>query len=202
MNDDRLVELLRQTDEALPSPPGGPADLAARVRRKAAHRRAMRLTGGAVAAAIALAFAGVFLFRAAPQRTGPHRPSTPLDAVPVASGDSREELARLRAELDQLRADVDATLAMVKAVKAQQQEMRVAEMAQAMPDPQEQIRRELDQAAFTLVYQADRMYRELGLKQSAIRDYRQVIELYPATPSAQVARERLARIEANQGDRL
>lgn len=202
MNDDRLADLLRETDRALPPPTGRP-DLAARVRRRAAQHRIVRRTGGALAAAIALALGATFAFRAASHKAAP--PETPMrpDAVQVAIADSQEELAQLRAELDQLRAEADSTLAIIEAVKTQQQQRaRAAAIAQASSDPQEQIRQELDRAAFTIVYQADRMYRELGLKQSAIRDYRQTIELFPGTPAAQVARERLTQIETNQGDQL
>ena len=86
----------------------------------------------------------------------------------------------------------------------QEREDRLAELRRTSGglDPLEDVRRQVEKAAFTTLYQADRMYRELNLRDSALASYRQVILLFPDTPSAKVARQRLSEIEGPKGDKL
>jgi outer membrane protein assembly factor BamD (BamD/ComL family) len=52
-----------------------------------------------------------------------------------------------------------------------------------------------------MVYQADRMYHELNLRESAVASYQRTIELFPQTHWAQVAKDRLAELKtAGNGD--
>ena len=69
-----------------------------------------------------------------------------------------------------------------------------AELA-SIPDPAEQMKQRDEKTAFTLVYQADRMYREMNQAQSAIETYEQVIRLYPQNHWAEVARQRITEIK-------
>jgi TolA-binding protein len=80
----------------------------------------------------------------------------------------------------------------------QEQKSRLAQAQRklaAMKDPLVEVKEQLDKAAFIIVYQADRKYNELDLKESAIADYRQVIKLYPQTMWAGKAQERLNGID-------
>jgi outer membrane protein assembly factor BamD (BamD/ComL family) len=65
----------------------------------------------------------------------------------------------------------------------------------SIPDPLEEIQKQVDKTAFILVYQADRLYRELNRTDSAVETYNRVIELFPKNRWAQVARQRLSEIE-------
>ena len=201
MSSDRIEELLRKADAAAGPPPAGPADLPNRVRHLAGRRRVVRITSGAaIAAMLALAVGTSILM------TGPHVQPTPTDHVAVTPGnDSRDEVVRLRAEIKQLRAEADDILAAAKRMLVlQKRQTLLAELERirAQPDPIEQVRQQMDKAAFIIVYQADRMYRELNLHESAIESYQQAITLFPETHWAAVARERLAEIENPKGDQL
>jgi outer membrane protein assembly factor BamD (BamD/ComL family) len=89
-------------------------------------------------------------------------------------------------------------LKLVQNVLAQEREQRRLDALEAelasIRDPMEEIKRQADKAAFTLVYQADRFYRELNQTDSAVESYEQVIRLFPESRWADEARKRLAEI--------
>ena len=62
----------------------------------------------------------------------------------------------------------------------------------------QEIRKQVDKTAFILVYQANRMYSELDQKDSAIQEYNRVIELFPQSRWAEVARQRISEIQNEQ----
>jgi hypothetical protein len=66
------------------------------------------------------------------------------------------------------------------------------------PGDVEEMQKQVDKAAFTLVYQADRLYRELNQTGSAVEAYNRVIRLFPENRWAKVAKQRLAEIENEQ----
>jgi len=196
MSDEPLKRILQEADAAAGPPPELPADLARRVRRLAARRRQVRF-GLGVAAAIVLAVGMMSLWSQAPT---PSRPG----------GDSRSvqrpeplDVASIRAEIEALRREADVRLAVAQRTQEILEQMRRAEAVtkrpQALPDPVADARRQLDKAAYTLVFQADRMCRELDLCDSAAIKYQRVVELFPDTPWAVVARQRLSEIE-KKGD--
>ena len=49
----------------------------------------------------------------------------------------------------------------------------------------------MEKAATTTLSQADRKYNQLDLKESAMADYRQIVQLYPQTQAAQQAQKRI-----------
>ena len=69
-----------------------------------------------------------------------------------------------------------------------------AELA-SIGDPIEEVQRQVDRAAFIIVYQADRMYRDYNLVDSAVESYKRAIEFFPGNKWSDVARERLLEIE-------
>lgn len=198
MSEDRIQDLLKQADHAAGPLPSGPTDLASRVRHAHRRRRNVRITGTALAAIIALAVGTtLFISQSSSKKTS--------NNTLVKNGDSQKNLDHLQAEIDQLRTEIETTLAMLEELNAQQEEQnRQSEIRRilAEPDPLEEVHRQLDKAAFIIVYQADRMYRELNLRESAIESYNQAIKLFPQTQWAKVARERLAEIESDKGDQL
>ena len=101
-----------------------------------------------------------------------------------------------------MRAQTDATLRLVQEVLAKDRQERhlaalEAELA-SIPDPKVEIERQVDKTAFILVYQADRLYKELNRTESAVEAYKEVIQLFPKNRWADVARERLSQIEQRQ----
>ena len=79
--------------------------------------------------------------------------------------------------------------------------MRLLELEEelaSIPDPLVEIERQYDRAAFVLVYQADRLYKELNLKGSAVETYNRVIDLFPENKWAEVARMRLSKMSESE----
>lgn len=115
-------------------------------------------------------------------------------------------MAALEEQVRQLQERTDATLRLVENVLAQDRRQRrlddaEAELASA-PDPMEQVQRQVDKAAFVLIYQADRLYRELNRTESAVAAYKEIIQLFPTNRWAEVARERLAEIDKHTPDQV
>ena len=110
-----------------------------------------------------------------------------------------ERIVSLEEQVRQLQAQTDATLKLVREVLDKDRHERrlaalEAELA-SIPDPLKEIDRQVDKTAFILVYQADKLYKELNQTESAVQAYKEVIQLFPMNQWAQVARERLSQIE-------
>jgi outer membrane protein assembly factor BamD (BamD/ComL family) len=71
----------------------------------------------------------------------------------------------------------------------------------SIPDPLEEMQKQVDKTAFILVYQADRQYRELNQTDSAVENYKRVIELFPDNRWAKVARQRLSEIKNDKSNK-
>lgn len=182
MSDRSLENLMRQADHATPPPAPLPADLAGRVIRQARRRRAAKL-GGALALALATA-AGAVALRQAP--TPPARIVDTRWAAPAID------------DVDHTEARIETHLVVVEHLLAREQQRRRLALAKAIiarPDPLARLDRQVEETALIIVTRADRKLRQGDLKDSAARDYRRVIELFPRTRWATVARERLAAIE-------
>ena len=197
MSDDPLKKLLQQADAMAGGPPETPGDLAQRVRVLAARRQRVRVGFSAAAAAIVLVVGMTLLW---PQGSAPPQPVNEPPVVQVEQ--SQPDIARLKAEIERLHREADTRLAVVQRTQEILEEMRRFEELKRQPpwpDAVANVRREVDQAAYTLVSQADRMCRELDLCDSAAVKYRRVVELFPETRWAVVARQRLSELE-RKGD--
>lgn len=180
MTDERIRSLLEDADRAAGPPRYGPVR-AGDLRRRWHRQRLVAVAApGAVAAAVLF---GVALLHLRPERqtTG-----------------QQDRIASLEDRVQQLQAQTDATLKLVQEVLAKERQEQRLEALQAelasIPDPAERLEKQADKTAFTLVYQADRMYRELNQTESAVEAYEQVIRLFPQNRWADVARERLSEI--------
>lgn len=197
MSDDPLRKLLQRADAMAGGPPEMPGDLARRVRILAARRRRVRVGISAAAAGIVLVVGMTLLW---PQ--DPTLPQ-PVNESPVAQVEqSQPDIAQIKAEIERLHREANTRLAVVQRTQEILEEMkRLDELKKQtrMPDAIANARREVDQAAYTLVSVADRMCRELDLCDSAAVKYRRVVELFPETPWAVVARQRLSELE-RKGD--
>ena len=200
MSPEPIEDLLRDADRAAGRPPDGPADLAGRVLRTVRRRRRIRngVRAGAVVSVLAIATV-LFVTRPDLDRASIQPPAIALRP------DGEDQIARLRAEIARLGAEADAAAALAKRMSdLKQRHARLGALRRKLrqPDPLEQARREVGRTPFIIVYQADRMYRELELHASAAKAYRRAIDLFPDSPWAQVARGRLSEMENSEGDLL
>jgi Tfp pilus assembly protein PilN len=182
MSKDDFRELLRGADRLA----GRPARVRvepSEIRRRAKRRRIVRIVGPVAAAAAVVLAAGIWHITLKTDQTKPRQ----------------ERIASLEDQIRQLRARTDATMNLIQEVlEAERRRQRLdeleAELA-SIPDPLEEIEKQVDKTAFILVYQADRLYRELNETESAVKTYKRVIKLFPRNQWATVARERLSEIE-------
>ena len=195
MPPDRLSELLRQADADVGTP-RPPADLASCVvRRDQARRRRLQFAQNVAAVLVMAVTLSVMLKTFDRLRTAAHPGPTTR-----ALAEGRDRAAESGHEW----ADADMRLALARRVaeiQRRDERMAVLQAELRRPDPRQVVRQEVDLTATVLVQQADHLYRDLGLKDSAAEDYRQVVRLFPDTAPAAVARERLKQIDSeSKGD--
>jgi tetratricopeptide (TPR) repeat protein len=187
MSEDKIRNLLKDADRMAGLPAPVSAHLSAVVRRRA-HRRhtLISLSAPLAAAAVILIAAGLWNYTI--RNTEKNK--------------DQEKIVMLERRLEQLQAKTDAAINLMQEVLVADQKQRSlveleAQLA-SIPDPLEEIQRQVDKTASILVRQADRLYRELNRTESAVETYNRVIELFPNNPWAQRARQRLMEIESRQ----
>lgn len=187
MTDDKIKQLFQIADRTAGRPLMFPIKASA-IRRRARMRRAVSVTCRAAAALLIL---GLAIWG-------------PSDRSPKQTA-KQAQIAALQAQVKLLQVRTDAALKLVQEVLASEREQgRLDELEAELAnirDPLEEIQKQVDQTAFTLVYHADQMYRQLGQKKSAVQAYQRVIELFPETQSAEVARQRLSEIENEKSNK-
>ncbi len=184
MTDEGIRALLQRADTAGGNPVFSTVSVV-RIRRRLRERRIIRTTVPLTAAAV-VALAVAIL-------TNSRQTQIPLPEP------QPERIASIEEQVKQLKAQTDATLKLVQEVleKDRQRERLAALEAElaGIPDPVRQMEERVDKAAFVLLYQADRLYKELNQTESAVAAYKEVIQLFPTNQWADVARERLDQIE-------
>jgi tetratricopeptide (TPR) repeat protein len=188
VNDEQIRALLQRTDETADAPRFGPVT-AAGIRGQARRRQLVK--AGVPLAVAASVLIAVVLWTLC-LRTGEPLPQP-------------QRIASLEEQVRQLQAQTETTLKLVQEVlEKDRQDRRLAalqaELA-SIPDPVKEIDRQVDKAAFILVYQADKLYKELNQTESAVAAYKEVIQLFPTNQWADVARERLSQIEQRRMNR-
>jgi len=183
MTENIIKDLLQEADKIAGVPEQASIDIGI-IRRRARKRYLMRTIAPLIAAAAVIILTisvWTLSFRT---------------AKPVGDND---ELARLQAQVKYLQARTDATLKLVQEMLQKEQKQRELEALQAqlesIGDPREEISQQVERTALILVFQADKMYREPGQKNSAMQAYSRVIELFPQSRWAKVARQRLLDIQ-------
>ncbi len=183
MTENIIKDLLQEADKIAGVPEQASIDIGI-IRRRARKRYLMRTIAPLIAAAAVIILTisvWTLSFRT---------------AKPVGDND---ELARLQAQVKYLQARTDATLKLVQEMLQKEQKQRELEALQAqlesIGDPREEISQQVERTALILVFQADKMYRELGQKSSVMQAYSRVIELFPQSRWAKVARQRLVHIQ-------
>lgn len=185
MTEDKIKNLLYEADQTAGGPVPLSSNIAAAVRRRASRRHTANLAFRVAAAAVVLFALGIWSFN-------------------VKKARDRQRIVVLEAEIKQLKTQTDATLNLIRQVIDEERKHRRLDEMRAqlasIPDPLEDIQKQVDKTAFILVYQANRMYSELNQKDSAVQAYKRVIELFPQSPWAEVARQRISEIQNNQLD--
>jgi len=190
MNDEQLRQLLKTADGLAGQPPDMPEDLAQRVRLRAQRRRRVR-AGYSVAAAVVLAVGMTWVWARAPAAPATaQRPAVVLRPFDYRSAETIET------EIEGLRREAELRLAVARRTQEILEELRRTDalkrqQPEPIPDPVAEVRQQADKAAYTLVSQADRMCRELDLCASAAQKLERVMQLFPDSPWAVVARQRL-----------
>ncbi len=188
MTEDKLGKLFRDADQ-MAGPPVEVRVTLAGLRRRAHRRTFVKLASPVAAAAVLLLAVGLWNY-----------------VVRTPDGnDGPEKIASLEAQVKQLTARTDAALSLIQQVlEDERRQQRLDELeAQlaSIPDPLEELQKQVDKTAYILVYQADRLYKELNQTDSAIENYNRVIELFPENRWAKVARQRLEEIENTKSDK-
>jgi hypothetical protein len=116
---------------------------------------------------------------------------------PLASPNfaAKPDIEKLEAEVAALRAEADWRAAMAGRLAGQQEKSwQLARLRRklAEPDALQRVREQVEYAAFTMVYQADRLAANPDLRDSARQIYRDVLYDFPRTQGANTARERLS----------
>jgi tetratricopeptide (TPR) repeat protein len=182
VNEERIGQLFAKADETAGEPIFHRITVPD-IRRRVQRRRLIRVaapTSLVAVLAVAAALSALWM----PSKGPPPQP---------------QRIASLEEQVKQLQARTDATLKLVQEVlERDRQDRRLAaletELA-SIPDPVHEIDRQVDKTAFILIYQADKLYKELNQTESAVAAYREVIQLFPTNRWATVARERLSQIE-------
>ncbi|UCG48856.1 MAG: hypothetical protein JSU94_03560 [Phycisphaerales bacterium] len=180
MNDDKLEKLLKEADCSADAPVAVSVSLSD-LRRRAGRRRVALVAMPTVAAVVIAAC--IFSLM-------PGKPKADVE---------QDRIAAIEDRIKQLQASTDATLNLIREVLADEREQRRLDRLEAelasIPDPVEEIQKQVDKTAFILLYQADRLYRELNQTESAVDAYNRLIELFPNNRWARVARQRLDEIQ-------
>ena len=201
MSEDPIKQLLRRADLAA-GPPNLQGDVVERVFRLARRRATVTRWAAAAGIVLALGAAGLMVRIAGPgsgqrpQRQVADSQRRPSTDIGTANGPpaALTPASRLRAEIASLRAEADSRTAVVEHMLAAEQRRRSLaryRRHRAWPDPGEQVERQMDRAALAMVFQADRMSREVELRAPAMAIYHRTIELFPESRWADVARQRL-----------
>jgi tetratricopeptide (TPR) repeat protein len=188
MTEDKLKNMLQEADRAAGPPRPVVVSLSAIRRREYSRRLFFRASFAA--AAVLLIAAGILSYT---------RKTT-------KNSYQQEKIISLETQIRQLQASTDAAINLIhETIEKERQQDRLDALQvrlATIPDPLEEIQQQVDKTAFILVYQADRMYRELNQTESAVETYKRVIQLFPENQWAQVARQRLAQIKEKQSGKI
>ena len=188
MTEDKIKNLLQKAD--LIAGPPKPVDVNPSAIRRRAHYRRLFYKMPLAAAAVLLIAAGIWN----------------ISIKTHQNQQEQDKIASLETQIKQLQASTDAAINLIHEVlEAERRQNRLNELQvqlAAFKDPLEEMQLQVDTTAFILIYQADRMYRELNQTESAVETYKRVIKLFPENQWAKVARERLAQIKEKQSYKI
>jgi hypothetical protein len=189
MNRDPLEKLLRDVDAAQPLRIDAD-ELVARIRMRARRGQVARRV---IAAGLLMAVTGASLWYAslpgAPSKviSLATSPTTATATPPVNVTQLQRELARLNFEAELHERTALLILAREHAAIA---------TVVATPDARQALTAQVERSALTLVNRGDSLLQDPGAKAEAAESFRRVLELFPQSRGATLARERLNQIGA------
>jgi len=188
MTQDKLGKLLQEADRTAGPPTRVCVNLGG-IRRRANRRRFVSTAGPVAAAAVLMVALGIWSVTLRTTQTTPEQ----------------DRIASLEVEVKHLQARADAAMSLIHEVlEDERRQQRLDELEAQLagiPDPLKELEKQVDKTAYILIYQADRLYKELNQTDSAVENYNRIIELFPKNRWADVARERLKEIENRKSDR-
>jgi tetratricopeptide (TPR) repeat protein len=187
MTEEEIKKLLQRADKTASEPAVVRVSLSA-IRRRASRRRVVNIVWPVCAAAMLMVAFSIWSLM-----------------LRTAQTTERNRIAALESQVGQLNARAEVAMNLIQEMlEYEKRRQRLDELEArlaSIPDPLEEIQKQVDKTAFILVYQADRMYRELNRTDSAIENYNRVIELFPENRWAKVALQRLSEIEKKKSDK-
>ncbi|MGA2620295.1 MAG: hypothetical protein ABSF26_21970 [Thermoguttaceae bacterium] len=189
LNDQHLRELIRQAD-AMPPPPATTArELACRVRVLCRRRRGRHL---AVAIAAIVAIGGLLWHGSANRRRGepPGPVAGQVGTPPVEVAHADEHLRLLLEQIDREEQAVGRLLAAERLRRLS----HARQQAGVVLDRQAFLDEQAGRAAMCVLLTGDRRAKQAESLPAARQDYASVIELFPNTPWAEQAKQRLAAL--------
>jgi tetratricopeptide (TPR) repeat protein len=188
MREDEIKKLLQRADITAGGPSPVQVNLST-VLRRAYRKKIMTLAAPLAAAAVLMVAVGILALRFG-------------SAGPT---EEQKKIALLESQVKQLRARADAAFNFIQQVLDEERRQDHLDKLEAqlasIPDPLEEVQKQVDKTAFILVYQADRLYLELNQTDSAVENYKRVIKLFPENKWAKVARQRLEEIGNKKSDK-
>jgi hypothetical protein len=188
--DDRTLEhLLKQADQAAPPAdmPAGIASAALEIvhRQRRSRRRLMIVSAASVC---------IFAFTTGLWKFQPRSPTTVVTNFPNNNivDDQNRKLAELDAEIERQSRLIDRLEKAERRVERRSQKARRGLWVWSAP-----IDASVEEAAFAVVFQADRMAAR-GLTKSAVEFYRLASERFPDTPAAQRALLKLRQLDSDE----
>lgn len=199
MNENQLRELLLQADA--PHATRAPAKVVAGVVRLWQRRQQARQIRGTTLALL-LALVGTTLLWQ--RREAPVRVVSDYQPAPSVPHPGEAESPDWRAQLAALEREVAARSSVAdQAMSLKRASVRLASLKASstttVPTARQRAVDSAERAAATLVANADRLLTIYELRESAIRDYRETIRLFPRTSWAAVARQRLHELNILDG---
>lgn len=176
MNDDVLKELLAEADSASVLPATDACRLSLAVRGRLQRRR-HRIRTGLLTAAAVLVIAGIG------------------SGLKYRSIRRERQIAARRQEV--ILAQIQADLNLRQLLLDEQQERWSRSDELVLDDPVRRIEEQVDETAFVLMYQAQRMAETYQDKQAALDLYQQVTKYFGQTQWADQAQEKIAQLQPN-----
>ncbi|HEV8607440.1 MAG TPA: hypothetical protein VGQ99_19045 [Tepidisphaeraceae bacterium] len=173
MNEQRLRQLLVEADADVAGMALGSQDMVSAIRRRLRHRRQTQVAGASVLLCAMLVLAPLF-----------RRSPTPLTVVDASK--ARAELSLIQLQADSQAATVDRMMKYQRTLNVRTSAARVERRG----EPLERIQRQREVTARLLTQNAQRVSEEFGRGRGEA-EYRRVIDLFPETSWASVARRRL-----------
>ena len=205
MEERTLARLLHQADE--PAPLGeAPAIVADQVRGEHARRRTRRRRTKFATSALLLLTTSLVVwsqFDQDPSPQVPDRIATTEPSQPKPESQSTRSYEEVVAEIERLDAEAEMHLQaarMIRTALAEQRAERELREQLRKGDPIDWIHEQQNRTALAMMMRAERLSQQPDSQAEVESTYQQIIKLFPTTPTAELARQRL---DGNDmGDRI